>query len=370
MKIFLTFIILIVAVNCKENTNPILNSHPIQILENGLSHGIGESVLDSPLLKDSVNASILIASRKGTTFKKLYSQFANLSDFQNRINLLQKADLLTGNPDHLNTSFPILINDDSKQYFKRIRQSVDNIYPVLRPILSKVLDKIKGKGWQKWSYHTIWSLIFDSQFIWYEMVERNLVPSLTPPIAWVIYPQAIYKTGTNYYPDTELKDFWVVVSWSPNGSNTLGVLGGNWEILYNCALDQSSSLSNQNIEFLIQSGLLNDKHEVTFPVIFPEDEIYQDLKNTANIYLDLLVEDIPINDFNQIIGRDKKFSFAVVYHDICWEIMKRLVEDGSIEQPLCLTAEMSNKTKDYTGACSIIGVYQPFVNQIINALEK
>ena len=345
-----------------------IQGNPAEIFDQGLSHGIGESVLDSPLLNDSLNARILIFCRNGINSQKLQKRFSDIKDLDNRLNSLIQAKILYREEDQYYVSFPIIIGKDHKRYFRLVNRTVDKIYPAFLLSLNEILNQTEQRGWKQWSYHIIWSLIFDSQFSWYEMADKNLVPPLNPAINWVIYPQSIYKTGTNYYPDTELRDFWVVVSWSPNGSNTLGLVGGSWELVYNSALGDSSSLNNNDKVYLRQLGLMNNQEEVTFPVIYSEDTFYNDLKVISNTYLSLLEENLPNEKFSQIIGRDEKYSWAIAYHNISWEILDRLINDNIISQPDALKPKhASSEAIQMTGVCSVISVYQPFVDQIMEA---
>jgi len=368
-KLFVVILILTNIYGCVETSDEIsIQRNPAEIFDHGLSHGIGESVLDSPLLNDSLNARILIFCRNGINSQQLRKRFSEIKDLNNRLNSLIQAKILCREEDQYYVTFPILIGKDHKQYFRLVKQAVDKIYPAFLLSLNEILDQTEQRGWKQWTYHIIWSLIFDSQFIWYEMADKNLVPPLNPAINWVIYPQSIYKTGTNYYPDTELRDFWVVVSWSPNGSNTLGLVGGSWELVYNSALGGSSSLNNNDKEYLMQLGLINNQEEATFPVILSEDTFYNDLKVISNRYLNLLEEYIPKEKFSQIIGRDEKYSWAIAYHNIGWEILDRLINDDIISQPDALKPKhASSEATQMTGVCSVISVYQPFVDQIMEA---
>jgi len=359
-------------IGCSQNHVYIpFQENPIEVFRyGGLSHGVGESLLDSPLLNDSLNALLLIANRKGLSELELSNIISDRKERDHRINELIKAGLMNKIQDQYFCSFPILLDEDYTIYSRLIIKTVDEIYPQLKPHLNKLLTIVDQREWKPWSYHIIWSLIFDSQFIWHEMLERSMVPPLDTVVNWVVYPQHKFKTGTNYYPDTELKDFWVVVSWSPEGSNTLGMLGGSWSSIYRLALHGVDSLSSQEIDLLTSMNLINSEQEAYFPVIHTEDTFFDDLKNTTDIYLNLMEKSLSTEDFQQIIGSNRKLCRAIAYHDISWEILGRLVNEGVIQRPMPLSVGNLTTEDDLTGVCSVFATYQPFIDDIMNVLEN
>ena len=347
------------------------HENPKQVFQHGgLSHGIGESLLDSPLLSDSLNALLILACRQGLGDLELSRFSSDRNEVDHRIDILMEAGLLVKTRGQYFSSFPILLEQDHTMYAGLIKKAVDKIYPQFIHRLDKLLEHIEQRQWEAWSYHIIWSLIFDSQFIWYELTERHLVPALTTSVEWVIYPPHHFKTGTNYYPDTELKDHWVVVSWSPGGSNTLGILGGRWDPIYRLAINGIDGLNGPEIELLRQMKLINAEQEVSFPVIQLEDSFYFDLKNLAEIYVQFIQDVLPVQEFQPIIRSDLKMCRVIAYHDVSWDVLRRLVADGLIQRPLPLEVGTLSAQDNLAGVCSVVAIYQPFIDQIMKAFEE
>ena len=56
------------------------------------------------------------------------------------------------------------------------------------------------------------------------MMEGGRVPRLSSVIVWVVYPPHPFKSGTNYYPYTEIRDQLLGVTWRPGAADTVSAL--------------------------------------------------------------------------------------------------------------------------------------------------
>jgi hypothetical protein len=48
---------------------------------------------------------------------------------------------------------------------------------------------------------------------------------LSSVIVWVVYPAHPFKSGTNYFPDNEIRDQMLAVTWRPRAADTAGRVG-------------------------------------------------------------------------------------------------------------------------------------------------
>ncbi|MBR9999352.1 MAG: hypothetical protein KFF73_10290, partial [Cyclobacteriaceae bacterium] len=335
------------------------------INQGGLSHGLGYGPLDSGLLQDSLNAAILIEMRKGIKLQELQKQFPEITGLSQRIDSLKNAGIIVFCGQKFFPVFPLIIGEERESYFNILSGDVDRIYDELLPDIKQLAGMAKEKGWEAWTYHIVWSLVFDSQFVWYKMVDREMVPPLTELMTWVIYPPHPYKTGTNYYPNEEFRDFWIVVSWSPYDNGMPGEIGSEWNIVYNAAL-QPDELTGPDKAWLKEMGLMNQDQEILFPAIHEDDQFFNHLQEMAGSYLDKL-RNVSIEPYQEITTQNSKYTWCIIYHDISWEIMKRLEEDYVVNRPGALSERDSGTA---TGINSVIPVYQPFIDQIFEALDQ
>lgn len=281
---------------------------------------------------------------------------------------LEKAGLIQRNGNRVRTSFPILLGERRKAYNRLVLGAADRIYGELMPRIRPVVRELERRGWSEWSYHFVWSQIFDSQFVWAEATERKIAPPLSPAIVWVIYPSHPFKSGTNLYPDDELKDPLMAVTWTSQGANTLGWIGGQWRAVYKSALNGAPA-GAQAVESLRQIGLAGSDGRVHIPVLRREEALYGQLHQTAHAYLRLIDKRLPVGKLASSIGVNREYAWAMAYHDLSWELLRRMVERGEMKRPAALGPQSSDeKPPPMIGVCSIMPAYAPFVAQIEKAL--
>lgn len=342
---------------------------PRKVLAAHLSHGIGENPLDSSLVKDKTNARLLIAARNGAEYAQLLDLVSPRQVLDERLEALGKARLITRRADRIRTAFPILIGEQRKEYNRLIVQAAREIYPKLLPNVRSLLHELRRRGWEAWSYHFVWSQVFDSQFIWTEMIERGFSPPLTPVLVWVVYPSHPFKSGTNYYPDDELRNDLLVVSWSPIGANTLGLIGGNWRTVYPSAL-AGKPIDDDAVTQLRRLGLLGKQNQVLIPVVKRTDPLYHRLQQTAQSYVERLRRHLHVQKLTAIMDIDEKYAWDVAYHDLSWELIKLMVDRGEFKRPAALGPQHDKgDAPSMIGACAVIEAYPPFVKMIEKALQ-
>ncbi len=351
-----------------QESNPEIPD-PVEILRHHLSHGIGESAMDSDLANDPVNAAILVAARNGMETRELSRRMPNSKDFNERLVKLENAGLIQTQSERIRTRFPILLGERKGEYDRLVSQAAEGIYENLIPSVRLLLQGAGRRGWSRWSYHFVWSQVMDSQFIWGEMIERGLVPPLTPVLTWVIYPQHPFKSGTNYYPDTEIKDPMLAVSWTPDGANTVGWIGGQWSVVYTPAL-QGKTTDMDTKNRLEKMGLLASDGRVLVPVLRRTDALYRQLQETAETYLELLIENLPAERFAAVIGVEQDLAWAMAYHDVSWELVSRMVGNGEFNRPLALSPGKAGDLNppSMIGVCSVVPASPKFIDQIMKAL--
>lgn len=339
---------------------------PVEILSNRLTHGLDNSPLKSalsgPLIRDEVNAALLIAARDGIATSELKQLFPELVSLKERLALLEREALIVRQGDHVQTSFPILLGERREEYRRLTSGTAAAVYEGLMTQFRPLLRNIAKRGWSEWSYHFVMAEVFDSQFTWSEMVERKFAPPLRPPIAWVIYPPHPFKTGTNYYYDPEnVGEYVVVINWTPRGSPAPELIGGAWEAIHDAALN--SDLANPEVISQLQDlGLIGQDGRVLVPVIRKTDPLYEQLRQIAHAHVELLVSQMPLQKLMLITGLDAKSAWTIAYHDINWDLLQRMVAGGVINVPPALRPLQNNADpKSMIGVCAVVATFEPFI---------
>lgn len=341
---------------------------PRVILSAQLSHGIGASPFDSPLLHDSLAAAIAVRARRCAP-AALLRQMPVTASGGKLLEQLISDGVLVARDDRLCTTFPILVGPDREAYASVAGTIANGLRGELAADFSNLLRMVAARGWRDWQYHFLWSQLFDSQFAWAEMTERSLVPPLSQLIAWSVYPDHPFRSGTNYYPDSELRDHWIMVSWRAGGSNTAGILGSVWSLAYDAAV-HGRSLSAPDVARLGRAGLVDDLGHLQLPVLKAGDPLIDTLRLLATRYVELLARRLPLDSLTVLTGVDARHSFAMAYHDVSWDIVQALVLSGQVSVPAALEPVHSARPAAMRGVAAIVPAYPPFVAQIRAAIGR
>jgi hypothetical protein len=353
---------------CRTAARSYIEPDSRAVLQAHLSHGLGESPFDSPLVRDSLAAAVVLATRDCAAVSSLQVRFGSADGDVRIFHQLEEAGLIERRGARFCAAFPIVIGDRQERYARITADLADMAYDEIAADLATLLDDIRERGWEHWGYHFVWSQLFDSQFAWAEMVTRELVPPLAPVEAWVIYPPHPYRSGTNYYPDAELRDYWLMVSWRAGGANTTDPVGKVWDLLYRAGIE-GQPLDERGRNELRQLGMLDEGGSIEFPVIREGDPLHTGLKAAARRYVEYLANHLPYEALVEITGTNRQKAFAMAYHDVSWGIVDRLHGYSMIHVPTGLAASHDEGRPSMRGVFAAAPVYPPFVELVLAALE-
>ncbi len=223
------------------------------------------------------------------------------------------------------------------------------------PAVDSLRAELESRGWSDWAYHFLWSQVLDSQFAWVVMVERGLVPPLSTVVAWAIYPDHPWKTGTNYVPE-EPADYFMAISWTPGGSS-LAAIYEDWRPIYDAAL-AGAPADSATAARLRPLRLLDDRGNVTLPVVHDHDPLYERLRQLSTRAPSAIAALLPVHELETLTHLDRQLVFAMAYHDVGWEMLRLAAEAGRVVRPRALTA---GDVEDMRGAAAVIALYPPFL---------
>jgi hypothetical protein len=353
--------------SCGTVTQAEKEPDPRAVLQAHLSHGLGESPFDSPLIHDSLAAAIIVAARDCPAVLALQRRYGVDDEEGGLLERLRDARLVEERDERLCAAFPIVTAEMQDRYVRLTDAVAQAAYDDLAADLTALLDLIRERGWRDWEYHFVWSQLFDSQFAWAEMVTRELVPPLTPVFAWVVFPSHAFRSGTNYYPDTELRDYWLMVTWRAGGANTTDPVGRTWELLYRAGIHQQPVDDRERHE-LEELGILGSDGTIEFPVIRQGDPLHTLLHETARRYVQYLARHLPYEGLAEVGGVNRQQAFAMAYHDISWGILDRLSRSALIYTPPALKRQEQEAGQSMRGVFAAAPAYPPFVDLILAAL--
>jgi hypothetical protein len=353
---------------CDRGGTTALPADPRVILEAHLSHGIGDSPFDSPLVHDSIAAEMIVRARECRPADRLRALHPDSAEGAHLLERLQTDRLVVIREDRVCSTFPVLLGDARDRYAAITSEVAEEATGQFTEDLSAITELVGARGWVEWQYHFVWSQLFDSQRAWTEMMRRGLVPPLGRLIAWVVYPAHPLRSGTNYYPDTELRDHWLMVTWRAGAANTVGLVAGSWETIYRAALG-GGALTTAERTSLAQLGLVDSIGRLQVPVLRDGDPLLGILQAAAGRYVAFLERRMPLDKLLPLSRVDRHHTFAMAYHDISWGVIDRLIRSGRIGVPPALERATHDTAASMRGVAALTPVYPPFVELIRAAVE-
>jgi len=336
-----------------------------EILEAHLSHGIGDSPFDSDLWRDETNAALIVHARLGATRAELEAVTRDQGELNSRLASLREQGFIRFDGALIRAAFPIVIEEAHDQYMRVISEAARHVDADMRARWQALLDELKARGWSDWSYHFVWSQTMDSGFTWAPMMDQGRVPPLSTVIVWVVYPAHPFKSGTNYYPDTELRDQMLAVTWRPHAADTVGRVGQAWRSIWSAALiGQSTVDERRQLDAL---GLVDARGRLRVPVVTRQDPLYPRLEALGSEHVRLVARYLPLSELRMLGAVDDKVAFAMAYHDVSWEILKRMVDSQMLVPPPALR-EAAPQNVSMTGVCAVIDTHPAMLRELKNAL--
>jgi hypothetical protein len=335
------------------------------VLQAHLSHGIGASPFDSDVWHDEVNATLVMRSRSGTTTAELQQVTGDQQDLSARLIKLERDGFLRRAGDRVRTAFPILVGQARTSYFELVSLAAASIENTMRAEWQGLLQALSARGWAAWAYHFVWSQTMDSGFAWAPMMEQQLVPPLSQVVVWVVYPAHSFKSGTNYYPDTELRDQMLAVTWRPGAADTVSRVGREWQTLLPGAL--TGMTTPEGRERLRALDLIGGDGAVKVPVVKRSDGLYTRLQNLGEQHVRLVAQHLPLARLRSLTGVDDRMTFTMAYHDVSWDVLRRMVESGMLSMPAALR-DRADDTASMAGVCAVIDSHPAFLAALKKAL--
>jgi hypothetical protein len=301
---------------------------PRLLLASRLTHGMGDDVLDSPLMTDSANAVILIEARSGIDTAALADALGLAGEAATRIEALVGANLLRREGPRVRTTVPIVIGADQVWYDSLAKAWAMSALDEIRTSLDPLLHEVSSRGWEPWTYHFVWSQVFDSQRLWAAIQSVGVTPSLAPAITWVVYPEHPNKTGTNLFPPRAETAWFLAVTWTPDHRTQLGVL----ETAADAFIDVISGrvVSDSTRRSLTALGLLGTDGRPAVPVLAPDDSLLATVRALAQRWTNTARHTIEPDRIAERLGIEPSVAWAMAYHDVSWHALAELIGLGLV----------------------------------------
>ena len=80
-----------------------------------------------------------------------------------------------------------------------------------------------------------------------------------------------------------------------------------------------------------------------------------------------VLEHLPLARFTTLTGADDKLAFAMAYHDVSWDVVRRMVESGVLAVPPALR-EGADDNVSMAGVCAVIDMHPGLLSELKKAL--
>ena len=325
------------------------------ILNARLDHGLGVGLFDDGSWTDSATAALLVEIGRSGGRNVVEFEGADLE----RLAALQGSMLIEERRDTVRTTFPILIDTAAMRYYEAVNVMGAEVYRSLRPGFAQVVDAVRAVGWDDHAYHLVWSQVMDSQTAWTTMITRGWVPPFSPVRSWVVYPPHTHKTGTNLFTRPDTGRVFLSVSWSGAGRSA-AVAATLWEDILAVAEDPGAA-EGENRQALVAHGVLDSTGALAFPILSEKPDLLRRFRELGARIPPRIHEVAQSAGLAHLFGGDDELAFAALYHDVAWEILRLMAEDGMIVRP---TSLRSDEGPSLRGVVSIAPLEPGFVEAI------
>jgi hypothetical protein len=146
----------------------------------------------------------------------------------------------------------------------------------------------------------------------------------------------------------------LAVTWRSRAADTVGRVGPAWRSIWSAALTGESTVGgHQELRGL---GLVDNEGRIRVPVVSKQDALYARLEALGSEHVRLVARYLPLPQLRVLAGDDEKVTFAMAYHDVSWEILKRMVDGGMLAPPPALR-EAAPQDVLMVGVCAIIDTH-------------
>lgn len=301
-------------------------------------------------VRADTNGQILYYAQSGAT-KSQIEQAIGKPVLTSQLVLLQDWRLLRRSGEVYTTSIPVLGPEKIGQLREQMRNLASNIAPAIRPDVEQIASNLEHRNLSDHLYSVLFSYVLDG-LTWDELKSDKAIPELQITAShpfwdgtfWALYPSRTAQPGTNSSgPD----GITLMMTWTDlvlSQLNTLQNTPGLAPALQRAARGDCQHLS-------IEDGahnrwdLARPDGSCALPVIHENanDPIY-----ASGIRIAKRIDDaVQSNDIQKLIGGGATLQQAhlIEAHELIWEVLDALAQQGIVQQPAVLKEGTTDPTK-------------------------
>jgi len=294
------------------------------------------------------NMEILFALKTARTLHELNKLEIKYTESQ--INLLKLSGLIERKDSSYKTIIPILSKNETNKLRGETKRMAGVIIPRIKDDFESLSKTINSHGLHKNSYSLFFAFVLDG-LVW-EILEQNkdieetIITKEKPfwdGTFWMIEPKREFSCGTN---SISSGDYSISVNWSDKSVISVSSYKMLRELLNDYKVNGKITKPAIFKEFA-KNDLFNKNGELQIPVIKADstDIIYLQSMIIAQKVVGYLRDNI---DYSVILsdcpGLSKGQKITILYHEIMWDILDIMEENGQIRKPIAF--ENPQEAKD------------------------
>jgi hypothetical protein len=287
------------------------------------------------------NWDILVALKDGKTLEELKK--TGIKFTQKQIEVLQAMNLIDKKDEKYKTLVTILNAEETNKIRLTTKEIAKKIIPIIQNDFTIFSKFLKEQGFENNLYTVFFSYIMDN-IVWNKFESKNIISNqeltVEKPIwdgtIWFIYPKRKFECGTNSH---SFENLTAATNWTD--SLTLSKTNiVNYEALLK-DFKKNSRITDTTIkDKLIQYDICDASGKLKVPFIKNDTTNNFNIccNHIANKIVNYLVENI---DFSTIETKyniqSKGDAIIILYHDIMWDILDILEENGQLIKPIAFS---------------------------------
>jgi len=291
--------------------------------------------VDWEALSEPNNNPILNACLTGADLDKL--QQLGLEDLHTRLERLQHGNLIEKADQKYRLAFPAIVGAKRVWFQKEIERIATQMWPTTQEMVQSLSPHLKGC--EHMTYHVVWSLFMDGKVTWWslqEVLKDQLARDVSlAGIHWLVYPQHPYSAGTNTYFDNA-RGLAAAITWThttPSPSAILGRLGPYADQLAQSVLHNQPVEDSQAIRALAEYGLVDADGSLRVYVVDTNSPACQESALSSVTFAVKAIKHMEVQKLAGRRGASAEQALVITYHELCYELLKRLAASGIVEIP-------------------------------------
>jgi hypothetical protein len=309
------------------------------------------------------NGDILLACRSGKTKEQLLETGVKITESQ--IRLLEIYRLLSIKNNVLKTAIPILGPRQTNKLRQHSKEVSENLVHIIKPNVIELIHDLENIGREQNAYSILFAYIFDGMS-WSEFKSKGLIKSTKIDVkhpfwageVYAFYPDRSFTSGTNTWSEGP---YALKINWSHFANPFLSPL-----------YKEIKKIDNKMFRQILESGFIEDKSVrkaftpfgiidkngyVSIPIIDESEnnKIYMIGKKIAREMAENTLKLVSFDNLkNAFDFRDTNQTIVVFYHELIWELMDTLEEQGIVKKPKAFTNNGTVVAKDVADLMFIV----------------